>query len=136
MMTKLEMIITLIISYDIISLNDNHNKHKIISGLNAVPQSLHMEVQVLILDYNQVIMQMIMTMMTMTMMTMTMMNLHTEVILDNFQKFQLDLNDNDENDNSDLAAGRECVHHKAAKLTKDLPSPLWDQGHDLLTIII
>ena len=120
---------------------DNHKQHKIfpIPGLNAVPQSLHMEVQVLILDYNQVIMQMIimiMTMMTMTMMTMTMMNLHTEVILDNFQKFQLDLNDNDENDNSDLAAGRECVHHKAAKLTKDLPSPLWDQGHDLLTIII
>ena len=59
MMTKLEMIITLIILYDIISLNDNHNKHKIISGLNAVPQSLHMEVQVLILDHNQVIMQMV-----------------------------------------------------------------------------
>ena len=41
--------------------NDNHNKHKIypIPGLNAVPQSLHMEVQVLILDHNQVIMQMV-----------------------------------------------------------------------------
>ena len=52
-----------------------HDKHNVFSGLDAVPQNLHTEVQVLILDHNQVIVKLVLITMTEMLLAVTTMEI-------------------------------------------------------------